>query len=143
LGIRQRLRQCRRRAAEEVKEDEPRVAHRVFHVVSEYPEIKHIADQVKKAAMQEHGSEYRRYRRDEIVVGRQALTAEKCRRDHAEARYRRLESPLAERELPEKNDRARNDQRDIDDRRRPTRHIVAQRNHDAAPPAKTVLGSWR
>jgi len=53
------MRHCRSNAAEEVKEDEPEMAESVFDVIAEDPEVKHVAEDMEKPAVHEHGSEER------------------------------------------------------------------------------------
>ena len=45
--------------AEEVKKDKSEMAEPVFDIVTEDPEVEHIAEDMENAAMHEHGGEER------------------------------------------------------------------------------------
>ncbi len=60
------LKQRCRNPGQTVKNDEPRVPHRILYVVSEDPEIKHVSAEMKEASMEEHRCKYSQH-----VVGQQ------------------------------------------------------------------------
>ena len=59
VRVRPRLRQRGRHAAQQVEDDEARVAHAVLDVVAEDPQVEHVAADVHQAAVQEHRGEQR------------------------------------------------------------------------------------
>ena len=44
-------------AGQQVEHQEPAVSQAVFHIVAEYPEVPHVANQMQPTAVQEHGRE--------------------------------------------------------------------------------------
>ena len=53
------MEQCGSDPAKEVKEDESEMPETVLDIVAEDPEVEHIAEDMEKSAMHEHGSEER------------------------------------------------------------------------------------
>ena len=114
----------RREAAEEVEEEEADLAERVLDVVAEDPEEEHVAEQVHPAAVQEH----RRERGQEPALPDRRARALDLARVVAELVDRALQvGELVE----DPDEHVRDDQRDRDERERPRRHVVAERQHGA------------
>ena len=75
----------RHHAAEEIEDREAPVAHRVFDVVAENPEIEHVAEQVHEAPVQKHRGDDGEPGRHRHHVGLAPELAEDRHGDHAEA----------------------------------------------------------
>ena len=115
FGIHRDLAERRRDAAEQVEHDEAAVADAVLDVVAEDPQVPHVADDVRPAAVQEH----RRHERRQMKV----------RRHDAVPDDEQLEVARLERQLEHPRERVQDDDGDGDERERSRRDDVAKRDH--------------
>ena len=83
VGIGQCLSKNRRNATNQVKHDKAHMAHRVFYVVPEYPEVQHISSEMHEATMQKHGCNRCQNRCDQVDVGRQVYRIKQNSRNNS------------------------------------------------------------
>ena len=122
----QRVREAPDRAADEKENRVPRVPERVLDRAAEHPEINHVADQMHESAVQKQ----RRDQRDRDLEDRVAIRRRirQPRRDVSEDVDDVL-GPIAQKDLHEKHDHVRDDERPIDDRSRARSERVAEGDH--------------
>ncbi len=134
LGTRigQALRQGCDQAAEQVEGEEAAMAGDILDIVTEDPEIEHVAGEMHEAAMQEHRAEDRQRGWPGTQFRRQAGLIEQHGGDEAVAVDRELAGALAQRQLPQEHQHAQDDQSDRHDRPARGRVVVPDRNHGSA-----------
>src|SRR5207248_11686878 len=108
-------------AADEVKEGISEVPEGILDVVAKDPEIEHVAGQVKKPAVQEHGGEQGQVDVSEWGQRRQVTAADDLGRDDAGGHDQLLERTLRGlSQLDEdEDDNVRQDDQDVNDREGP------------------------
>jgi len=100
--------------AREIKEQESNMPEPVFHVVTEYPQVPHVADHVEPPSMEEHMRE-KTQAHVEKADTRDLVEVRHQIRDHAVMIEKGLELP-AEAHLVEKDKTVGDDDRDGDQR---------------------------
>jgi hypothetical protein len=100
----------------------------VFDIIAENPEIQHIACDMKKPAVHEHGSEYGKHRR----YGLMGFEIHDVVRDGAVGIYQ-VPAAFLRHELEDKNECIQDDNGDRDEGERPRGVIVLIGNHRYLP----------
>jgi hypothetical protein len=105
-----------------VKDEKAPMAHGVFDIISEHPEVEHVAAEMHQPAMQEH-RRHQRQKGEDIGVG-----GKKPVRRKGEGKHGKLVLALAECDLPDEHQHADRDHCPGDEGR-PVRRVVV-RNWD-------------
>ncbi len=125
--------QRRQDAAGQVKDHEARMAHDVFNVVAEDPEIQHVADQVHPSPMHEHAAQQRHVGgdadRDRV---RKIGVPEQQGWNRSILKHERFCLTRRKAGLIEEDKHAENDEGDRDDGREFSRVVVLKRDHAAS-----------
>ena len=82
-GVRERLGERRHDAASQIKEQIASASQHVLDVISENPQIKHVAEKMEPAAVQKHAGQHGRPGRQDLVIPRRMPEPEQLGRDHA------------------------------------------------------------
>ncbi len=139
------LRGRRRHSRRHIEREISPVPERILDVVPEYPQVEHVAADVKQPAVQEHRREDRRDGTRKLA-GDRAGTGEAARR-RAELEHDRFRGPgvtaHADRDLVEKGKDVQSDQADGDVRQALARDVVLERNHQRVGWRTTMLGRIR
>src|SRR5258708_3974839 len=91
----------RRYSAREIEREKTRMAHGVFDIVPENPEVKHVAAEVQKTAMQKHRSDQAQPGPWNAIDGLRHGGIEEVAGNKAERKKDGLSIALAEYELPQ------------------------------------------
>jgi len=111
-------------AAEEIKQKEPQVAQHVFDVIAEYPEVEHVATDMKEPAVHEHRGEDGQERGNGLV----RMEGEYVMRDRPVRRNKPLRlSPV--KDLKNKYRYVQGDDEQRDEGNCPRRVVVFIRDH--------------
>ena len=105
------------------------MAHDVFDVVAEDPEVQHVADQVHPTAVQKHAGQHRRERRHCRDLGRERGVAEDDGGDGAILIHKGFAGSRGQRTLVEEHEATGGDEGDGDDRCVFGRVIVSEGQH--------------
>src|SRR5207248_8981981 len=92
-----------RHSAYQIEQEEARMAHRVLNIVSENPQIQHVAADMQKSRMQEHRADDREQRPRYSINGGCIRRVEEILGDEPKRKDQRLRLALVKRELPKEH----------------------------------------
>ena len=122
--------------AQQIEDGVTHVAHPIFDVVAEDPEVEHVPQQVGPAAVQEHAEEHATAEGRIERGGHDLRRLQRSIHAREQAGHDRglLEEALhvaAHAQLEQEGERVQGDERVVDDGNRAGRDVVAQRDHDS------------
>src|SRR5258708_11835564 len=125
----------------EVEHEKTTMAHGVFDIVPENPEVKHVAAKVQKTSMQKHRGDQAQPGPWDAVHGLRHRGIEEVAGNKAERKKERLPIALAEHQLPKESDDAGEDDPPGHDRREPRRVFIPDWNHLGTRARRSIAAS--
>jgi hypothetical protein len=127
IGDGKNLRHGGRQSTEQIKNEEAKGPERIFDVVPEDPEVKHVAKEVQDPAMEKHGRKYRETDRDPGRKIIEPFSVDDLIGDRPPLEDESLVLPRIHRKLMKKNQHIRQDDANGHHGKRGSRIIVFQR----------------
>ena len=121
--------ECGNHATQRVKRNKAPMAHRIFDVIGENPQIKHIADQMHPSAMEKHAANQAEGGWDDGVLGRKDIVTENDGGNCSELIHEDTFRRDGKRKLIEEHRHACDDEGNRDDGLDGRGIVVMERNH--------------